>query len=773
MRMNGQWYRPSVLAIACTMAAVPFGAQAQEAVDASAEAEQDENRIIVTARQREESLLEIPVPVTVSTQEDLERNQVRNIDDLQRLTPALEISQSSGGEANGGARLRGLGTGVFTSSVAPSVALVVDDVSIGNLAFPLLYDLAQVEVLRGPQGTLFGQGASAGVIKITTVQPNFDGVSVNGGFEFADKGTAGSEFGNTVVSAGFNLPLNDVVAVRVASQYQRETGLQRNTFTGKDNKVTDFGVRGRVLIEPSPAAKILITGEYVNRIDNAWSFQAYPEAPPGPAADLLTACGVTPSPRLEEYCSEFPGYQSKTAWGLSAVADFEVADNLTLTSVTAYRERNFRTDSVDYTRLVGVNSANRENIRSLGDQWSQELRFGYEGNGFDLVFGGFYQEFAAHTEPTIDGPFNQTTPGDRIGFSVCPYDGNFSIPGGPRAGFYGCAPFVYGFGNPTVRFEYEEVDTEVAALFADTTINLTDNLDLFGGIRYNDVSVSMGVAYDKLTPDVVTATKDSDISGRIGLSLQPSPSSSIFISLARGYKPPAASLVPGDTAGIILDPEKSIAFELGGRVEIANFLLSGNIFYTEVDNFQSQTTENVGGQLLSVAANIEKVESYGLEVNLTGELFPGFTTSAGYQFNRATYPDGYLADDGIDVGGEQINLAPKHKFTFSGEYSFDTGGSVEPFINGNLVYKSRMRIGNYGAPQYIYPAHELINMGAGIRDADGAWSLSLFARNLTAEREPINSLPSVFMAQPDGGRRAWPAANKTARAVGLTGSFRY
>jgi iron complex outermembrane recepter protein len=119
-----------------------FAQGAPAAEDAAA----DEDVIVVTARKR---LLNVPGPVTVATQAQLEREQIRGVDDLQRVTPALEVSQTSGGESNGGARIRGLGTGVFNASVSPSVAFVIDNVAQGNLSFPLLFDMAQVEVLRG------------------------------------------------------------------------------------------------------------------------------------------------------------------------------------------------------------------------------------------------------------------------------------------------------------------------------------------------------------------------------------------------------------------------------------------------------------------------------------------------------------------------------------------------------------------------------------------------------------------------------------------------
>jgi iron complex outermembrane recepter protein len=764
-------------ALASMSMAVPAFAQAAAEDGAS-----DNDAIVVTARKREESLLNVPIPVTVATQAQLEREQVRGVDDLQRITPALEVSQTSGGEANGGARIRGLGTGVFNASVSPSVAFVIDDVSQGNISFPLLFDMAQVEVLRGPQGTLFGQGASAGVIKIATVNPTFDGFKVNGGFELADKGTAGSEFGNQVFFAGVNVPLGDTVALRIAGQYQRETGLQRNTFTNRDNKITDFGLRAKLLFEPSDQTSIRLSAEYAKRTDDAWNF--FTVILPGTDAAVraqYAACGVTPSLRAEQYCSEFPGYETKTIFGASMRIQQELSDNLDLISITSYRQRRFKTDSVDYTRRVGAPSANRENIQTLSKQFSQELNLNYKGEGFDLIVGGIYQRFTSLSSPTLNGPFNQTTPGNRIGFSVCPYNGNFTIPfpAFPTFRNFGCVPFVFGIPNPSVRFELDDTKNSTAALFADATVNVSDKLDVFGGLRYSHFKNTTGVAYDSLTPTASGSITDNNVSGRLGLSYKASDTTSFYASAALGYKPPATVISLNNPLPKFLEPEKSTAFELGGRVQVGRVLLSGNIFHTKVKNFQAQSQELVATQLLSTAKNIEAITSYGFEIGANGKLSDNLTINVGYQFNKATYAKGVCANDDVDLvapigvcdgllGGLQVRNAPKHKLTLSGEYSFPVSSSLEMFVNGNVVYKSAVRIEDYASPLYTYKAHELVNVGFGIRDADGAWNLSVFARNLTKEREPVG-----YLGTPVEGLRAWPGAGRTARIIGITGNFSY
>ncbi len=727
---------------AILLAAYTPSAFAQAAKDGASESDNSDT-IIVTARKRDESLLNVPVPVSVATQAQLEREQVRGVDDLQRITPALEVSQSSGGESNGGARIRGLGTGVFNASVSPSVAFVIDNVAQGNLSFPLLFDMAQVEVLRGPQGTLFGQGASAGVIKIATVDPTFDRVKVNGGFEFADKGTAGSEFGNQVFNAGVSVPLGDTLALRVTGQYQRETGLQRNTFNNRDNRVSDYGVRGKLLFEPTDATKIRLSAEYAKRTDDAWNF--FTSIRPGTDAAVAAqykACGVIPNERAELFCSEFPNYQTKQVFGVSAYIEQELSDALTLTSVTSYRTANAKIKSVDFSRRVGAPSANNENIQNDSKQFGQEISLNYKGEGFDVIVGGMYQRYTYVTSPLISGAFNQTSPGNRIGFSVCPYGGNFTIPF-PFPNFvnFGCIPFVFGIGQPTVRFTHDDTKNSTVALFADATVNLSDKFDVFGGLRYTHFKNNTGVAYDAQPLRFGPPVSENNVSGRLGLSYKASPTTSFYASAALGYKPSATVISVNNPEARILRPEKATALELGGRMQAGRVLLSGNIFYTRVKNFQAQSQEIIAGQLLSSARNIT-ITSYGFEVSAAGKVSDNLTINVGYQFNKATYANGVCANDDVDLlapigvcdgllGGQQVRNAPKHKFTLSGEYSFPVSDSLQLFANANIVHKSKVRVEDYVNPLFTYKAHALVNVGFGIRDADDRWNLSVFARNLT------------------------------------------
>ncbi|MCY1673076.1 TonB-dependent receptor [Novosphingobium sp. SL115] len=745
------------------MAVATLGWTAPAFAADQAQAEEGDAAIIVTARKREENLIDVPLPVTVATQAQLQRDQVYSITDLQRTTASLEISQTSGGEVNGGARLRGLGTGVFNASVSPSVAFVVDQVPQGNLTFPLLFDLAQVEVLRGPQGTLFGQGASAGVINITTVAPSTDAISVSGGINAADKGTAGSEVSELTVRGGINVPLGDKAAVRIAGQYKREAGLQRNTFLDLDNRTKEYGVRGKLLLKPSETVTINLSAEMTEQKVNGWNFFAIAIAPngqPNSAASTgaFTAAAGCDIPeinaRAEFYCEDSQATMRNSAQGFSGVIDLEINDNLSLTSVTAYRMLDRETDTVNFSRRLVV-AARNENIESESKQFSQELRLDYQNEGLNVLVGALYSKFDLETTPINGTTFGNPTLGNRTGFSVC-----------HNQGFFCPVP---------VSFSYEDTSNRIFALFSDVTVPLTEQLDLFGGLRYSSYRNSTGVGVNTLTASRTVKIEDNDVSGRVGLSFKPTPDSTIFVSYARGYKPPAVVVPTIATDPVVqLKPEKADAIEFGAKVQVGRVQLSGNAFWNRVKNFQTQSSVfNASGALISVTQNIDKVVSKGFELNAMGTVVPGLTVNAGYQFNDVRFPTGFVGNDGVSLSGKQFINAPKHKFTISTEYSAAVSGSLEAFINANLVYKSAVLLGQYGNDVFRYPGHELVNAGFGVRDAEGKWSASIFARNLTKEREPTAYLASDFGGSADGGIRAWPAAGITARVVGLTVDFNF
>ena len=787
MSNNPKLHLLSAIALGAVVWSAPAVAQ-DNTVD-----EADDSTIFVTARKREENLIEVPLAVTVASADQLARDQINNVSDLTRITPALEVSQTSGGETNGGGRLRGLGTGVFNQSVSSSVALVIDQAPVGNLNFPLLYDMAQVEVLRGPQGTLFGQGASAGVINITTRRPEFDAISVNASLEYADKGSLGSEVGELIANAGFNLPLGDTLALRLATQFKRETGLQHSVTTGRDNEIEDLGIRARLRFEPTDRLSINLTGEYGKNTSDGQTFFAIAIAPNSPVAfgppgstrgSVSTAAFLNPTgcnmpiidDRAEFYCESTPSYTTLKMAGLAAVVDLELTDSLSLTSVTAYRERTYDVLERNFSRILPQAAARAARSRDDSSGFTQELRLNYVGNGFDVVFGGYYTDYSYIALP-LGTPNGNNLPGQRVGFGVCTEAGGAPFPPG--------APC-------SVNFTQNITDNRTVAAFADATIELSDQFELFGGLRIDDFKNTTSVQTFGLatSPKVSFATSDSHVSGRIGLSFQPNPDTNLYASFSRGYKPPATGT---NVAGGLfqLAPETADAFELGVKFGVGPMQLAANLFHTDLANFQSQRSEFAGTALISVPFNVPSLTSKGFELSAFGEIAEGININAGYQFNSIKYPDGSFGDDAVDTNGDQVfdnNVipglpfvlsgtqflnAPKHKFTLSGDFAFPMSDDVELYTNANLVWKSEVLLANRADPRYRYPAHALINLGFGVRDTDGGWNASLFVRNLTKEREPMAYLASTFANVADGGLRAWPISGITARVVGVRLGFEF
>lgn len=748
-------------------------AVAQDRSDATTaeNSENAESEIIVTARLRQESLLEVPLAVSVTTAEQLNRDQIYTLTDLQRITPALQVSPSFGGDINGGAGLRGIRTQAFNPSVSPSVAVVIDQAAAGNVNFPILHDIAQVEVLRGPQGTLFGQGASAGVINVGTVAPKIGEFRANFNLDYADDGTAGSESTEIVARGGISFSLGDKAAMRIAGFYKKEVGLRTNTFLNLDDESQEFAIRGRLLIEPTETIRVHLIADYGETDENGVNFfsptlapqSTRPFGPPGQtlgrlSQNNLTACGVTPdriTPRARFYCEDVQSQESRSILSTTAIIEADLADNLSLTAVTSYRDLAVRSPRRNFSvRAIGF-AARDENLRDDYQQFSQEVRLGYQGKGFDIVAGGYFADFSYAQSPLDPSlGFQNTAPGRRTGFSVCQPNGS------------AC--------NVPVTFVRETAENQTIALFADTTVALAENVELFGGLRYTDYKNDSSIGRNTLVAQGFGSIEETNLSGRIGLSYQPNPDTTIYGSYARGYKPGALAF-PGDPFApfIQLESEENSAFEIGAKTMIGRVQLDVNAFYMNVANFQGQESIQVNGELVSQARNIGDVKSYGFEVMASGQVTEKLSLNAGYTFNPVTYPDGLIGDDGIDLSGEQVLSAPKHKFVLSGEYVEQVGNNLEAFFSTNVIVKSEIRLANRDTARFVFPPGETVNLRLGIRHPEGNWTASLFVRNLTQNREPSAYLPMNFAGQDDISARGRPIAGLTTRVVGASVGFNF
>jgi outer membrane receptor protein involved in Fe transport len=357
--------------------------EAQPAPDAPEAAEGEGNEIVVTATKREQTLQDVPVAVSVTTAETIERAQIRDLKDLQTLVPALRVSQLQS-SANTNFIIRGFGNGANNPGIEPSVGVFVDGVYRSRTAAQIgdLPDVQRVEVLRGPQSTLFGKNASAGVISMVTREPSF---------KF--KGSVEASYGNydALVLKGYVTgPLTDNIAASIAGGINKRDGYITDLgYNGKANERDRWFVRGQLKFEPSDALKVRLIADY-DKIDEVCCavVNVRPSAATGAIQFLGGRVNSSATPFADVAYSNFPSSNKIENWGLSGQVDYQVGP-LKLTSITAYRNSSSLTNQdSDFTSadLIGQNVGDVD----IGT-FTQELRLNANFlNMFDLMVGGFF-----------------------------------------------------------------------------------------------------------------------------------------------------------------------------------------------------------------------------------------------------------------------------------------------------------------------------------------------------------------------------------------------
>jgi outer membrane receptor protein involved in Fe transport len=341
------------------------------------------NEIVVTATKREQTLQEVPVAVTVTTAETLEREQIRDLKDLQSVVPSLRVTQLQS-SANTNFIIRGFGNGANNPGIEPSVGVFVDGVYRSRTASQIsdLPDVARIEVLRGPQSTLFGKNASAGVISIVTKEPSF---TPEGLVEFS--------YGNydaIVGKASVSGPVSDSVAFSLAGGFNMRDGYNRDLATGnRTNERDRWFVRGQGLYDAGGPLKVRVIADY-DKIDENCCGVVNLQSSAATAAILALGGQVSdPSdPFANVVYNNYDSTNEVENYGISAQIDYDVSDNVTLTSITSYRETNGTYDQdVDFTSLDLIRP--RFQDQAL-ETFTQELRFTGEFGPVTALLGAFY-----------------------------------------------------------------------------------------------------------------------------------------------------------------------------------------------------------------------------------------------------------------------------------------------------------------------------------------------------------------------------------------------
>ena len=435
--------------------------------------EVDEDVIIVTATKREQTLEEVPVAVSVTSAAAIERAQVRDLRDLQTLVPSLRVSQLQS-SASTDFIIRGFGNGSNNPGIEGSVGVFIDGVYRSRSAAAIgdLPNLQRVEVLRGPQSTLFGKNASAGVISIVTAAPSY---------EFG--GSAEFSYGNynaIVAKADITGPITDNIAFSLAGGINKRDGYGTNLTDGSRTSERNrwFG-RAQLLIEPSDSFKLRFIGDY-DKIDENCCFVG--NILDGPTGNAIRAVGgKVNSGGLFSY-SEYQNFASEnkiTNSGISMQADYEMG-SLSLTSITAYRESRAKTNAdSDFTSadLIGQNRGDVDITTK-----TQELRLASDFDGpFNFLIGGYYfdESISNNQVLTLGRDFrnyaNALTGGNYVGLEPTIR---------ALAGLPATTPTTQFGGQGQGRFQQFDYENKAYSIFGTADLEITDGLILTGGFNY-------------------------------------------------------------------------------------------------------------------------------------------------------------------------------------------------------------------------------------------------------------------------------------------------
>ena len=463
-------------------AAPPAQEEAQPAPDAPATEADSGNEIVVTATKREQTLQDVPVAVTVTTAQTIERAQIRDIRDLSTVVPSLRVNtlQSS---ANTNFYIRGFGNGANNAGIEPSVGLFVDGVYRSRSASMIadLPDVQRIEVLRGPQSTLFGKNASAGVISLVTRKPQY---KLGGNFE--------ASYGNynAVVANGYITgPLGEHVAASLAGGYNRRDGFVTDLGTNtKTNERNRWFVRGQMLFEPSSDLSFRLIGDYSRIDENCCAVVNLRQA--GASAAVLAVGGRLSNPAdpfADVTYGNLPSTNKIDNWGLSGQADYRMGV-LKLTSITAYRHTKALTNQDSDFSSADLLARNSQDLRI--DTFTQELRLNTDWEGpLNLLAGGFYFNEKINQSNQVNWGL------DARNYASLLIQGATGCPAGPRctnaSGLEAQLSQLAGtnlagtfFGSGQGLTEAYALKNESYSLFAQGDFKVGDRVTLTGGINY-------------------------------------------------------------------------------------------------------------------------------------------------------------------------------------------------------------------------------------------------------------------------------------------------
>ncbi|SDD66109.1 iron complex outermembrane recepter protein [Sphingomonas sp. YR710] len=686
-------------------------AQAAPAVASAANAqspaqEPSSQDIIVTAQRRSELLRDVPISITAFNSESLAKTGVTDARGLMQVTPGLNFQQFG---SSAQPLIRGIGSTGGSVGDSSNVAIYIDGVYQPFQAanFLRFEDIDRIEVLKGPQGTLFGRNAAGGAISITTLKPSLNAAT--------GKFSVGYGRFNEVELNGFvSTPLSDKLAVSLSGNFTRNDGFRRDIFLNRDvGYLRSHSVRGKLLFEPDPATQILVSG-YYRWSNDLSSFGNQPLNGNTVIRRTVPNILLANEPNTSALTVENVNQVKVYGGSLNIEHDLGFAK---LTSLTAFSNaRQFVFTDSDLTPAANLQTK----INFGTDMVSQDLTLTSTNQGplSWLVGGTYYREHGFFRSNTFGGLF---VPSDS-------------------------PPLTAGRFIP-------DVDIKAYAVFAELTYRITDRLTAVAGGRYSNdrpsytgTTIVVATGLPNTAAQVSPSESFSSFTPRVALRYAVTPTLNAYASYSRGFKSGVFN-----SNGLQVDavkPETVDAFEVGMKGSLSSvFSFDTAAYYYDYKNLQQLSFGTTPTTL--ILRNAAKAEIYGFEANVTARPLAGLTLRGGLGYVHGEYksfPGAQGFRPTTDANGVPIG----------GNTSFIFDASGHPMIrtprvqaNGTVAYETAIAnggkltvnvTGSYTAKMYhdvssntVQPAFTVVNGSMSYTTPDQRWRLTIWGNNILNE----------------------------------------
>ena len=680
LKLNGEGNIPmkkeQKLSLLSKAALFIFGTLALQGAPAQDSASNQEvavlEEVIVTAQLREQNLQDVPVSVTAFSGEDMEDFRLFSLQDIARFTPGF--TGSSFNNSNPIFAVRGANNTFSQAGASKPVGVFIDEVFIprNSAANFDLFDLDQVAVLRGPQGTLFGRNVTGGALQITTAKPSLEKPELKlklggGNLDYIEAAGLGS------------MPLSDNAAGKVSFSYKNREGYITDRFNDLDyNDIETLSIRGQLLFEISEDLEVIASVDYTKDDTNS---RGYTLVSNSAGTDFSDNDGDIETAELD-----VPQDFDREIWGASLRAYWNLPFG-TVSSITAYRE----SDATEYYSLgagaVALPTVSTQFIKNEVDEpemFSQELRFvSAKGEKFDYILGFYY--------------YNEDT--DRIVDDLL-------------LGISGFVTFVE-------RSFDVNVDTESYAFYADATIHLFDAIDISFGGRYTDEDKEVTVNFtDKrraTSSFAVTPQADFDeFTTRVAINWRATENINLFASRTEGFTAGGFNTETNSATAINLgfNPETITAYEVGAKTQWLDGGLTFNItgFIQDFEDKQ-EGFFNVAERYFSIF-NASEASMDGIEIEAVWYPTDGLALNFSYSYLDTEY-ERFVIPGGADFTGNRLQTAPENTVSAGFNYRHPIKDIGNLLLNASYSWQDDYFTGASNSPNFLIDSYGLVNASVG------------------------------------------------------------